>query len=179
MARLQTLYKEKVVPEMINKFAYKNVLAVPRITKISVNMGVGRALENKKYLEDAQKHLGLITGQKPAVTKAKKSIAGFKLRKGSPVGCKVTLRGVRMYEFLDRLINVTLPRIKDFRGLPSKGFDQRGNYTLGIHEQLVFPEINPDEVEYVQGMDITIVISGKMKDRSKELLRLFGTPFRD
>ncbi|MFQ5861793.1 MAG: 50S ribosomal protein L5 [Candidatus Brocadiales bacterium] len=179
MARLLALYKDKVVPEMTEKFGYKNALAVPRIIKIVVNMGVGKALENKKYLEDAQKQLGLITGQRPVITRARKSIAGFKLRKGSPVGCKVTLRGVRMYEFLDRLVNITLPRIKDFRGLSSKGFDQRGNYTLGIHEQLVFPEINPDEVEFVQGMDITIVISSKKKDRCKELLRLLGTPFRD
>lgn len=179
MARLLELYKNKIVPEMMEKFAYKNVMAVPKITKIVVNMGVGRALENKKCLEDAVRHLGLITGQKPVVTRAKKSVAGFKLRKGNPIGCKVTLRGVRMYEFLDRLINITLPRIKDFRGLSSRGFDQRGNYTLGIQEQLVFPEISPDDVEFVQGMDITIVIRGKDKERAKELLRLFGTPFRD
>lgn len=179
MARLQKLYKEKIVPEMMKKYGYKNVMAVPRLSKIVVNMGVGKALENKKCLEDAQKQLGLITGQKPVITKAKKSVAGFKLRKGNPIGCKVTLRGVRMYEFLDRLVNVTLPRIKDFRGLSSKGFDEVGNYTLGIHEQLVFPEINPEDVEFVQGMDITMVISGKQKDRSKELLRTLGTPFRD
>lgn len=179
MARLQKLYKEKIVPEMVKKYGYKNVMAVPRISKIVVNMGVGKALENKKCLEDAQKQLGLITGQKPVVTKAKKSLAGFKLRKGNPIGCKVTLRGVRMYEFLDRLVNVTLPRIKDFRGLSSKGFDEAGNYTLGIHEQLVFPEISPEDVEFVQGMDITIVISGKQRERSKELLRILGTPFRD
>lgn len=179
MARLMKLYKEKIVPEMIKKYGYKNVMAVPRLSKIVVNMGVGKALENKKCLEDAQKQLGLITGQKPVITKAKKSVAGFKLRKGNPIGCKVTLRGVRMYEFLDRLVNVTLPRIKDFRGLSSKGFDEAGNYTLGIHEQLVFPEISPEDVEFVQGMDITIVISGRQKDRSKELLRTLGTPFRD
>lgn len=179
MARLLKLYKEKIIPEMVKKYGYKNVMAVPRISKIVVNMGVGKALENKKCLEDAQKQLGLITGQKPVVTKAKKSLAGFKLRKGNPIGCKATLRGVRMYEFLDRLVNVTLPRIKDFRGLSSKGFDEAGNYTLGIHEQLVFPEISPEDVEFVQGMDITIVISGKRKERSKELLRILGTPFRD
>lgn len=179
MARLLKLYKEKIVPEMAKKYGYKNVMAVPKISKIVVNMGIGKALENKKCLEDAQKQLGLITGQRPVVTKAKKSIAGFKLRQGNPIGCKVTLRGIRMYEFLDRLVNITLPRIKDFRGLPSKGFDEAGNYTLGIHEQLVFPEINPEDVEFVQGMDITIVISGKQKDRSKELLRTLGTPFRD
>ncbi len=179
MSRLSDFYKDKIVPEMAKKFGYKNTLAIPRMTKIVVNMGVGKALENKKYLEDAEKQLGLITGQKPAITRAKKSIAGFKLRKGNAIGCKVTLRGERMYEFLDRLLSVALPRIKDFRGLSSKGFDQRGNYTLGIHEQLVFPEINPDNVEFVQGMDITVVISGNKKETSKELLRLLGTPFKD
>jgi large subunit ribosomal protein L5 len=179
MSRLLEFYKEKIIPDMSEKFGYKNVLEVPRVTKIVVNMGVGKALENKKYLEDAEKQLGLITGQKPAITRAKKSIAGFKLRKGNAIGCKVTLRGERMYEFLDRLLSVALPRIKDFRGLSSKGFDQRGNYTLGIHEQLVFPEINPDNVEFVQGMDITVVISGNKKETSKELLRLLGTPFKD
>ncbi len=179
MARLLKLYKDKIVPEMVKRFGYKNVLVVPKISKIVVNMGVGKALENKKCLEDAQKQLGLITGQKPVVTRARKSIAGFKLRKGNAIGCKVTLRGVRMYEFFDRLINVTLPRIKDFRGLSSRGFDQAGNYTLGIQEQLVFPEINPEDVEFVQGMDVTIVVSGKNKDRSKELLRSLGTPFRE
>jgi large subunit ribosomal protein L5 len=179
MSRLLEFYKEKIIRDMSEKFGYKNVLEVPRITKIVVNMGVGKALENKKYLEDAEKQLGLITGQKPAITRAKKSIAGFKLRKGNAIGCKVTLRGERMYEFLDRLLSVALPRIKDFRGLSSKGFDQRGNYTLGIHEQLVFPEINPDNVEFVQGMDITVVISGNKKETSKELLRLLGTPFKD
>ncbi len=179
MSRLLEFYKEKIVREMSEKFGYKNVLEVPRITKIVVNMGVGKALENKKYLEDAEKQLGLITGQKPAITRARKSIAGFKLRQGNAIGCKATLRGERMYEFLDRLLNVTLPRIKDFRGLSSKSFDQKGNYTLGIHEQLVFPEINPDNVEFVQGMDITVVISGNRKETSKELLRLLGTPFKD
>ncbi|MHC4196562.1 MAG: 50S ribosomal protein L5 [Planctomycetota bacterium] len=179
MSRLLESYKEKIVREMSEKFGYKNVLEVPRILKIVVNMGVGKALENKKYLADAEKQLGLITGQKPAITRAKKSIAGFKLRQGNAIGCKATLRGERMYEFLDRLLSVTLPRIKDFRGLSSKSFDQKGNYTLGIHEQLVFPEINPDNVEFVQGMDITVVISGNRKETSKELLRLLGTPFKD
>ncbi|MEE9488068.1 MAG: 50S ribosomal protein L5 [Candidatus Brocadiales bacterium] len=179
MSRLLEFYKEKIIPDMSEKFGYKNVLEVPRVTKIVVNMGVGKALENKKYLEDAEEQLGLITGQKPAITRARKSIAGFKLRKGNAIGCKVTLRGERMYEFLDRLLSMALPRIKDFRGLSSKGFDQRGNYTLGIHEQLVFPEINPDNVEFVQGMDITVVISGNKKETSKELLRLLGTPFKD
>ncbi|MCQ4574951.1 MAG: 50S ribosomal protein L5 [Candidatus Brocadiales bacterium] len=177
MARLEKRYKEEVAPEMMKKFGYKNIMEVPRISKVVVNMRVGQALENKKCLEDAQKQLGLITGQKPAVTKARKSVAGFKLRKGDAIGCKVTLRGVRMYEFMDRLVSITLPRIKDFRGLSPDAFDQAGNYTLGIQEQVVFPEINPDDVEFVQGMDITIVISGKRKERSKELLRMLGTPF--
>ncbi|MDO8136028.1 MAG: 50S ribosomal protein L5 [Candidatus Brocadiales bacterium] len=183
MARLLEFYKDTVVPEMVKRFGYKNPMAVPRIQKVVVNMGVGKALENRKRLEDAQRHLALITGQKPIVTKARKSVAGFNLRKDNPIGCKVTLRGKRMYEFLDRLISVTLPRIKDFRGLSPRGFDERGNYTLGIAEQIVFPEINIEDVEFTQGMDITIVISGntsgKKKEESKELLRLLGTPFRD
>lgn len=179
MARLLEFYKGKVVPEMVKKFGYKNPTAVPKIQKVVINMGVGKSLENRKCLEDAQRHLALITGQKPLVTKARKSVAGFKLRKDNPIGCKVTLRGKRMYEFLDRLISVTLPRIKDFRGLSPTGFDERGNYTLGIAEQTVFPEINIEDVEFTQGMDITIVISGKKKEESKELLRLLGTPFRE
>lgn len=172
------MYQQKIVPELIAKFGYKNRLAVPRLSKIVVNMGVGKALENKKTIEDAVKHLALITGQKPIVTKARKSIAGFKLRKGNPIGCKVTLRGKRMYEFFDRLINIVLPRIKDFRGLPPKAFDGHGNYTLGINEQAVFPEIKIDDVEFVQGMDITLVITGNNDEHSLGLLKLFGTPFR-
>lgn len=178
MARLLDLYQQKIVPEMIDKFGYNNKLSVPRITKIVVNMGVGRALENKKILDDAVKHLALITGQKPLVTKARRSVAGFKLRQGNPIGCKVTLRGKRMYEFFDRLVSVVLPRIKDFRGLPPTSFDGHGNYSLGIDEQSVFPEINIDDVEFVQGMDITFVITGNNDEHSFELLKLFGTPFR-
>lgn len=178
MARLLDFYQQKVVPELMAKFGYKNKLAVPRLSKIVVNMGVGKALENKKTIEDAVKHLSIITGQKPLVTKARKSIAGFKLRKGNPIGCKATLRGRRMYEFFDRLISIVLPRIKDFRGLPPKAFDGRGNYTLGINEQMVFPEINIDDVEFVQGMDVTLVITGNKDEHSFELLKLFGTPFR-
>ncbi len=178
MARLSDLYQQKIVSELMAKFGYKNKFAVPRLSKIVVNMGVGKALENKKTIEDAVKHLSIITGQKPLVTKARKSIAGFKLRKDNPIGCKVTLRGKRMYEFFDRLISIVLPRIKDFRGLPSKAFDGRGNYTLGINEQMVFPEINIDDVEFVQGMDVTLVITGNKDEHSFELLRLFGTPFR-
>lgn len=179
MARLSELYKGKVLPELKEKFGHKNPMSVPRIVKVVVNMGVGKAIENRKILEDAQKHLGLITGQRPIITKAKKSVAGFKLREGNPIGCKVTLRGQRMYEFLDRLFNVALPRLRDFRGIPSDSFDERGNYTMGISEQVIFPEINIEEVEFTQGMDITIVTSGRSKEESRELLRLLGAPFRE
>ncbi|MGR3310526.1 MAG: 50S ribosomal protein L5 [Candidatus Brocadiales bacterium] len=178
MTRLLDLYKQKIISELMTKLGYKNKLAVPKLTKIVVNMGVGKALENKKAIEDAVKHLSIITGQKPLVTKARKSIAGFKLRKGSPIGCKVTLRGRMMYEFFDRLISIALPRIRDFRGLSPKAFDGQGNYTLGITEQVVFPEINIDTVELVQGMDITFVVTGKDAKHSFELLKLFGIPFR-
>ncbi len=179
MARLMELYKQKLLPELQKKFGHKNSMSVPRLVKVVINMGVGRAIENRKILEDAQKHLALITGQRPMITKAKKSVAGFKLRGGSPIGCKVTLRGRRMYEFLDRLFSVALPRLKDFRGISQDSFDERGNYTLGISEQVIFPEINIEDVEFTQGMDITIVTSGKGKEESKELLRLLGAPFRE
>lgn len=179
MARLLELYKKKLLPELKERFGHKNPMSVPRPSKVVINMGVGLAIENRKRLEDAQRHLSFITGQKPLITKAKKSIAGFKLRKGSPVGCKVTLRGQRMYEFLDRLFNIALPRVRDFRGLSPNGFDKRGNYTLGISEQVIFPEINIEDVEFTQGMDITIVTTGRNKEESKELLRLLGAPFRE
>lgn len=178
MARLLEKYQQQVVPQLIKKFSYKNKLSVPKIQKIVVNMGVGKAVENKKLIEEATKHLSIVTGQKPIVTAAKKAISGFKLRKGQSIGCKVTLRGKRMFEFLDRLISIVLPRIKDFRGLSSKAFDGRGNYTLGLTEQTVFPEINIDTVETVQGMDITMVISGNSNEQSCELLKLLGMPFR-
>lgn len=177
MARLQEVYKEKVVPELKNRFGYDNIMAVPRLKKVVVNMGVGKASENKKRLEDAVRDLSTITGQKPLVTRAKKSISGFKLREGVDIGCKVTLRGARMYEFMDRLISLAMPRIRDFRGFSPKGFDGRGNYTLGLTEQTVFPEINIDKVEFTQGMDITFVISGENDDASRELLALLGFPF--
>lgn len=179
MARLLKLYKEKVLPELKERYGHKNPMAVSKLVKIVINMGVGKAIENRKRLEDAQKHLGLIVGQRPTITKARKSVAGFKLRKGNPIGCKVTLRGRRMYEFLDRLFNVALPRVRDFRGLSPNGFDERGNYTLGISEQVIFPEINIEDVEFTQGMDITIVTSGKSREESKELLRLLGAPFKE
>jgi len=178
MARLLEKYQKQVVPQLIKKFEYKNKLSLPKLQKIVVNMGVGRAVDNKKLIEEATKHLTIVTGQKPLVTVAKKAIAGFKLRKGQAIGCKVTLRGKRMFEFLDRLISIVLPRIRDFRGISQKAFDGRGNYTLGLTEQIVFPEISIDSVEFVQGMDITIVISGNSNEQSCELLKLLGMPFR-
>lgn len=178
MVRLLEKYKHQVVPQLIEKFRYNNKLSVPRLQKIVVNMGIGRATENKKLIEEGVEHLSIIAGQKPLVTKAKKAISGFKLRKGQAVGCKVTLRGDRMYEFLDRLISIVLPRIRDFRGISAKSFDGRGNYTVGLTEQIVFPEISVDAVEFVQGMDITLVITGNSNEQSYELLRLLGMPFR-
>lgn len=178
MTRLLEKYKQQVVPQLIGMFGHKNKLSVPRISKIVVNMGVGRATENKKLIEESTKHLAVVTAQKPLVTKAKKAIAGFKLRKGQAIGCKVTLRGKRMFEFLDRLISIVLPRIRDFRGLSTKSFDGRGNYTIGLTEQIVFPEINIEAVEFVQGMDITLVITGNSNQQSCELLKLLGMPFK-
>ena len=178
MSRLSEKYQKQVVQQLITKFNYKNKFSVPRLQKIVVNMGVGRAVDNKKLIEEATKHLTIVTGQKPLVTVAKKAIAGFKLRKGQAIGCKVTLRGKRMFEFLDRLISIVLPRIRDFRGISPKAFDGRGNYTLGLTEQIVFPEISIESVEFVQGMDITMVISGNSNEQSCELLKLWGMPFR-
>ena len=178
MARLLEKYQKQVVQQLITKFNYKNKFSVPKLQKIVVNMGVGRAVDNKKLIEEATKHLAIVTGQKPLVTVAKKAIAGFKLRKGQAIGCKVTLRGKRMFEFLDRLISIVLPRIRDFRGISPKAFDGRGNYTLGLTEQIVFPEISIDSVEFVQGMDITMVITGNSNEQSCELLKLLGMPFR-
>jgi len=178
MSRLSEKYQKQLVQQLITKFNYKNKFSVPKLQKIVVNMGVGRAVDNKKLIEEATKHLAIVTGQKPLVTVAKKAIAGFKLRKGQAIGCKVTLRGKRMFEFLDRLISIVLPRIRDFRGISPKAFDGRGNYTLGLTEQIVFPEISIDSVEFVQGMDITMVISGNSNEQSCELLKLLGMPFR-
>jgi len=178
MARLLDQYKEKVAPELIKKFGHTNRMAAPRLTKVVVNMGVGKATENKKRLEDAARDLAAITGQKPLITRARKSVSAFKVRQGNEIGCKVTLRGKRMYEFLDRLISLAIPRIRDFRGLSPNSFDRSGNYTLGLAEQLVFPEINIDKVEFVQGMDITLGITGGSVEASRELLRLLGFPFR-
>ena len=178
MARLLEKYQKEVAPQMVQKFSYRNRLQVPRLEKIVVNMGVGEATEDQKHLEAAARDLTLITGQKPLVTKAKKSVSAFKLREGMPVGCKVTLRRKRMYEFLDRLISVVLPRIRDFRGLNPNSFDAQGNYSVGISDQLVFPEVNVDKVETTQGLDVTICVRGGTVEESRELLRLLGLPFR-
>jgi large subunit ribosomal protein L5 len=176
--RLKEHYEKSVLPELVERFSYANPMQAPRLRKIVVNMGVGDALQNAKLLEAAMVDLGIVTGQKPAVRRAKKSISNFKLRQGQPVGCMVTLRGARMYEFYDRLINVALPRIRDFRGVPTRSFDGRGNYTLGVTEQIIFPEINYDRVEKVRGMDITFVTSARTDEEGQELLRLMSMPFR-
>ena len=178
MNRLEEKYKKEVVPSLMEKYNYKTVMLVPKIEKIVVNMGVGDALANSKNLEAAVSDLAKITGLKPIETKAKKSIAAFKVREGHKIGCKVTLRGERMHEFLDKLISIGLPRVRDFRGLSSKSFDGRGNYTIGIKEQLIFPEINFDEVEKVRGMDIVIVTTAKTNEEAFELLKELGVPFR-
>jgi len=177
--RLKDKYINEVVPKMMKEFSYKNVMEVPKIQKIVLNVGLGEAIENIKLLDAAQKELAAITGQKPIVTKAKKSIASFKLRKGVPIGCKVTLRGNRMYEFLDRLISLALPRIRDFKGVSGKSFDGRGNYSMGLKEQFIFPEIDYDKVEMIHGLDITICTNAKTDKESKALLRYLGMPFRN
>jgi len=178
MARLLERYNSEIIPRMTERFGYKNRLAVPRLEKIVVNMGVGNAREDKTALEQGQKDLAAITGQRPVVTRARRSIAAFKIRQGYPVGLKVTIRGRRMYEFLDRLLNVAIPRLRDFRGLSTRSFDGRGDYSLGVGEQLIFPEVKVDDVQVVQGMDITICTTAKTDEEAFELLSLFGTPFR-
>lgn len=177
--RLKEKYLKEVVPNMMKEFSYKNIMEVPRIEKIVLNVGLGEAIQNIKLLDAAQKELSLITGQKAVVTKAKKSIAAFKLRKGNPIGCKVTLRGKMMYEFLDRFISLSLPRIRDFRGISGKSFDGRGNYSLGLKEQFIFPEIDYDKVEMVHGLDVVFCTTAKTDQESKSLLRHFGMPFRN
>jgi large subunit ribosomal protein L5 len=177
--RLKEKYLKEVVPNMMREFSYKNIMEVPRIEKIVLNVGLGEAIQNIKLLDAAQKELSLVSGQKAVVTKAKKSIAAFKLRKGTPIGCKVTLRGQMMYEFLDRFISLSLPRIRDFRGISGKSFDGRGNYSLGLKEQFIFPEIDYDKVEMVHGLDIVFCTSAKTDKESKALLRYFGMPFRN
>ena len=176
--RLKQLYDEKLRDELKASLELSNVMQVPRVEKIVVSMGVGAAIQTGSLLDNAQRDLTVITGQKPVVTRAKKSIAGFKLREGQAIGCKVTLRGVRMYEFLDRLVTLAIPRIRDFRGLPAKAFDGRGNYTFGVTEQLIFPEIEYDKIDTTRGMDITIVTSAKTNEHAKALLDAFGFPFR-
>jgi large subunit ribosomal protein L5 len=176
--RLREHFEKSVLPELMKRFSYKNPMQAPRLKKIVVNMGVGDALQNIKMLDAAVIEMATITGQRPSIRKAKKSIANFKLREGQPIGCMVTLRGARMYEFYDRLINVALPRIRDFRGVPSKSFDGRGNYTLGITEQIIFPEIHYDRVEKIRGMDVTLVTSARTDEEGQELLRLMNMPFR-
>jgi large subunit ribosomal protein L5 len=178
MARLRELYKSKIIDELKNEFGYTNPMAIPKVTKVVVSMGVGKALQDKKFLESAKKDLAIVTGQQPLVCKAKKSVSNFKLREGYDIGLKVTLRGVRMYEFIDRLINLAIPRVRDFRGLNPKGFDGRGNYSMGLTEQSVFPEIDPAKVENTQGMNITFVTTAKTDDESRKLLALFGMPFK-
>ena len=177
MSRLKEFYDKEVVEGMTKKFNYKNVMAVPKLSKIVINMGVGEAKDNAKVLDGAVKDLTIISGQKPIITKAKKSVAAFKLREGMPIGCKVTLRGERMYEFADRLINIALPRVRDFRGVKANSFDGRGNYTIGIKEQLIFPEIEYDKVDKIRGMDIIFVTTAETDEEGRELLRLFGMPF--
>jgi large subunit ribosomal protein L5 len=177
MPRLRRDYDERIVKAMTEKFGYKNPLEVPRLEKIVINMGVGEATQDKKKVEIAAQEMELIAGQKPVITKAKKSIAQFKLREGMPIGVKVTLRRERMYEFLDRLVTVALPRVRDFRGLNPKSFDGRGNYAMGLKEQIVFPEINYDRIEKVRGMDVIITTTAKTDDEARELLRLFNFPF--
>ncbi len=177
--RLKERYLKEIVPKMMKDFSYKNVMEVPKVEKVILNVGLGEAIQNIKLLDAAQKELGAITGQKAVITKAKKSIASFKLRKGTPIGCKVTLRGKMMYEFLDRFINIALPRIRDFKGVSGKSFDGRGNYNIGIKEQFIFPEIEYDKVEMVHGLDITICTTAKTDKESKALLSYFGMPFRN
>jgi len=178
MSRLQTYYRETIVPQLMEQMGFKNVMQVPKVTKITLNMGVGEAVADKKVMERATADLELIAGQKPIVTMARKSVASFKIRDGWPVGCKVTLRRERMYEFLDRLVNIALPRVRDFRGLNRKSFDGRGNYTLGVREQIMFPEIDYDKIDAIRGLDITITTNAKNDEEALALLQAFNFPFK-
>ena len=179
MARLQEFYKQTVVPQLLEKFGYKSIMEVPRITKITLNMGVGEAVGDKKILENAVGDMTKIAGQKPVVTKARKAIAGFKIREGYPIGCMVTLRGTRMFEFLDRFVTVAMPRIRDFRGVGGKGFDGRGNYNIGVREQIIFPEIEYDKIDVLRGMNISITTTAKTAAEAKALLAAFKFPFKN
>ncbi|MDD1640787.1 MAG: 50S ribosomal protein L5 [Methylococcaceae bacterium] len=178
MARLETVYKEKILPALVEQFAYKSIMQAPRITKITLNMGVGGAVADKKVLQSALSDMEKISGQKPVITLARKSIAGFKIRDDMPIGCKVTLRSDRMYEFLDRLISISIPRIRDFRGLSPKSFDGRGNYSMGVKEQIIFPEIDYDKIDTLRGMDITITTTAQTNEEGLALLKLFNFPFK-
>ena len=178
MARLQDYYRETIVGELTKKFGYRNIMEVPRLKKITLNMGLGEAVADKKVIDAAVADMGKITGQRPVVTKARKSVASFKIRDGYPIGCKVTLRRERMYEFIDRLVSIALPRVRDFRGIPRKSFDGSGNYNLGIKEQIIFPEINYDQIDSIRGMDIAITTSAKSDEEGIALLEAFGFPFR-
>jgi large subunit ribosomal protein L5 len=178
LSRLHERYRKDTIPALAKRFGYSNTMAVPRLKKITVNIGMGEASQNIKLLDVAVQELGQITGQKPVITRAKKSIANFKIRKGMPIGCMVTLRGERMYEFLDRLSNIVLPRVRDFKGLPGNSFDGRGNYTLGLKDQLVFPEIDYTRVDKIKGMNITLTTTAKSDEEGRELLKLMGVPFR-
>jgi large subunit ribosomal protein L5 len=178
LSRLHERYRKDAIPALAKRFGYSNTMAVPRLKKITVNIGMGEASQNIKLLDVAVQELGQITGQKPVITRAKKSIANFKIRKGMPIGCMVTLRGERMYEFLDRLSNIVLPRVRDFKGLPGNSFDGRGNYTLGLKDQLVFPEIDYTRVDKIKGMNITLTTTAKSDEEGRELLKLMGVPFR-
>ena len=178
MSRLQEQYKQTIVPQLQKELGLENVMQIPRITKITLNMGVGEAIGNKKILEHATDDMTRISGQKPVITKARKSVANFKVREGWPIGCKVTLRRERMYEFLDRLISVAIPRIRDFRGLPAKAFDGRGNYSMGLREQIVFPEVDYDKIDVIRGLDVTITTSAASDDHARALLKAFNFPIR-
>lgn len=178
MTRLAAIYKEEILPKLIERFSYPSVMAAPKIVKITLNMGLGEAVADKKILQAAVDDMTKIAGQKPVITYARKSIAGFKIRDGMPIGCKVTLRREKMYEFLDRLVNIAIPRIRDFRGLNPKSFDGRGNYSMGVKEQIIFPEIDYDKIDMLRGMDVTITTSAKSNDEARALLELFKFPFR-
>ena len=179
MPHLKTMYSNEIILRLMDRFGYKNVMQVPKLTKIVLNMGLGEAIQNIKILDSAVQELGLIAGQKPVVTRARKSIAAFKLRAGMPIGCKVTLRGQQMYDFFTRLVNIALPRVRDFRGVSPKGFDGRGNYSLGIKEHIIFPEIDYDKIDKIKGLNVTIVTSAQTDEGGKALLQLMGMPFRN
>ena len=179
MARLQAIYKEKIIPELMGKFGYKSIMEVPRITKITLNMGVGEAVADKKIMENAVADLIKIAGQKPVVTVARKAIAGFKIREGYPIGCMVTLRGERMYEFLDRLVTIAFPRVRDFRGVNGRSFDGRGNYNIGVKEQIIFPEIEYDKIDALRGLNISVTTTAKTDEEAKALIAAFKFPFRN